>query len=296
MTKKLKKITTPKTSKNSKKTTALAINNHQKDMASIFAGSADLVKSGNEVEKTMVLKVAEAFGVPAICVGVQGGLPYINKDGLLFKLEEYHGAEIVSLTSKAVQYSLKKGERAIFETTLIIKTKNGERTFNAVGEADDDNVKLAAVKATPNLMAETRSQNRCIRRAIQAQMLADMFKNLGKSKIKPDEREIVETALSSSVEEMERPPVQSAPQARNQQPVRPVQAAQTKTPEDYVKKLEDGLTKRGLKSMADKKSYITKMAGLSAAYAYEQAFKKGMTPREAQAIIGQILKGEAEKK
>jgi len=74
-----------------------------------------------------------------------------------------------------------------------------------------------------------------------------------------------------------------------------VEAKAVKTT-DYAAKLEEGLKKRGLKSMADKKKYITRVAGLSAAYTYEQGIKNGMKQREAQSLIGQILNGEAKGK
>lgn len=189
-----------------KYTTSLAIKQAQ-ELSSMFAGSASLVKSDKPDEKQMILKVAEVFGVPAVCVNVMGGLPYINKDGLLFKLEDYESKQIVSLTSKAIQLATKKGEKAIFETTLVLK--NG-RSFNATGEADEDSIKLAAVKMTPNQMAETRSQNRCIRKAIQAKMLRELYSKLGgkNAPVDPEEKQIIEQAVTSSAEEMTAPPKQ----------------------------------------------------------------------------------------
>lgn len=261
-------------------------NQKAKDQAAIFAGSADLVRAGSRDERDMVLKVAKAFALPAICVGVQGGLPYINKDGLLFKLTQYYPKGIVSMTSKAIQYSLKKGERAIFETVLVLRSKEGkEQTFNAVGEADDESVKLKAVQATPNLMAETRSQNRCIRRAIQAQMLSEMFKSLG---TKEDAVEL-QTAISSSVEEMERPPIQIEEK-------KAVVTVPAKAPTDYIAKLEEGLERRGNKTATEKAKYIRLIAGMGPSYAYTEAVKRGMTQKEAQALIGQIALAEANKK
>ncbi len=170
----------------------------------MFAGSADLLKSDKPVERVLILQVAKSYGLPAMCVNVLGGLPYINKDGLLFKLEEYEGKNIVSLTSKAIQYAKVPGERAIFESTLILKDAKGrERTFTATGEADNASVKLEAVKATPNMMAETRSVNRVLGKAIKARMLKDLYIALGRAKgITETEKEIIESAVQTSTEEM----------------------------------------------------------------------------------------------
>lgn len=266
-----------KISKKSISKTRELVAQKQKEIKNVFAGSVDFLKSGNSVEKDLILKVAEAFELPVVCVGVQGGMPYINKDGLLYKLEEYHGEEIQSLTSKGIQYSLKKGERAVFESTLVLT--NG-KTFNAVGEADDENVKLAAVKTTPNLMAETRSQNRVIRRAIQAQMLKQMFSNLNKGKNKSDDDviDIIENAVSSSVEEMERPIVKE-------------KAVKVEQPKDWIQVLEKGFASHKLVTIEERVKFITKNVGAKAAYDYQEWSKKGMTQVNAMQLIKKIQEG-----
>lgn len=171
-------------------------------LVNMFVGSSSLVQNDKEQEKSLILSVAQAFAIPATCVNIMGGLPYINKDGLLFKLNEYEGKNIERLETKMVQYSKQRGEKAIAEAELTLK---GGRFFNAIGEADENSVKLAAVKMTPNMMAETRAQNRVIRRAIQAKMLSDIFVNLGKNKTSmydDKEKEVIINAVNSSAEEM----------------------------------------------------------------------------------------------
>lgn len=249
----------------------------QKEIKNVFAGSVEFLKSGNSVEKDLILKVAEAFELPVVCVGVQGGMPYINKDGLLYKLEEYYGDEIQSLVSKGIQYSLKKGERAVFESTLVLKDG---KTFNAVGEADDENVKLAAVKTTPNLMAETRSQNRVIRRAIQAQMLKQMFGNLNKDKNKQQDDivDIIQNAVSTSAEEMERPDIKKP-------------AAKVEPQKDWIQILEKGFEGHNLKTVEARVKFITTHVGTKAAYDYQEWSKKGMTQVNAMQLIKKIQEG-----
>jgi len=189
--------------KKPKPTKALAVRKEPsvQDLVNMFSGSAALVTNDKQAERSLILNVAQAFEIPATCVNIMGGLPYINKDGLLFKLEEYESDEIVSLETKMVQYALKPGERAIAEGVLVLK--NG-RHFNAIGEADEMSVKLVAVKMTPNMMAETRAQNRVIRRAIQARMLRNLYTKLGgkNSPYNDQEKEVITNAVVSSAEEM----------------------------------------------------------------------------------------------
>lgn len=189
--------------KTTKKTKAVVVRKEPtiQDLVNMFAGSSALIQNDKQAERNLILRVAEAFEIPATCVNIMAGLPYINKDGLLFKLEEYEGENILSLQTKMVQYSIKPGEKAIAEGVLTLKN---DRLFTAVGEADERSVKLAAVKMTPNMMAETRAQNRVIRRAIQARMLRNLYTKLGgqNSTYDENEKEIITNAINSSAEEM----------------------------------------------------------------------------------------------
>jgi hypothetical protein len=106
--------------------------------------------------------------------------------------------------SKGIQYSKVPGERAIFESILTLKSvSGGERVFTATGEADAASVKLEAVKATPNMMAETRSVNRVISKAIKPRILKEMYIALGKAKgVNDEDKIIIESAVQTSAEEM----------------------------------------------------------------------------------------------
>lgn len=194
---------TKKSPKKARPTRALAVKKEPtvQDLVNMFAGSSSLVQNDKQNERSLILRVAEAFEIPATCVNIMGGLPYINKDGLLFKLDEYEDEEILSLQTKMVQYATKQGEKAIAEGVLTLKDG---RSFNAIGEADEMSVKLAAVKTTPNMMAETRAQNRVIRRAIQARMLRNLYTKLGgkRSVYNEQEKTIITNAIQSSAEEM----------------------------------------------------------------------------------------------
>jgi hypothetical protein len=180
------------------------VSKKERDLVKMFAGSADLVRSDKSEERSMILLVAKVFGLPAMCINIMGGLPYINKDGLGYKLNEYEGKNIISLVSEGIQYSKVPGERAIFKSILTLKSvSGGERVFTATGEADAASVKLDAVKATPNMMAETRSVNRVISKAIKPRILKEMYIALGKAKgVNDEDKIIIEGAVQTSAEEM----------------------------------------------------------------------------------------------
>jgi len=179
---------------------AIRKNPTAQDLVNMFAGSSSLVQDDKTQARGLILRVAEVFGIPATCVNIMGGLPYINKDGLLFKLNEYEHSNVLGLTTKVIEYATKGGDRAIMQAELTLK---GDRKFNAIGEADEKSIKLSAVKQTPNMMAETRAQNRVIRRAIQAEMLRELYTKLGsKSAYNDQEKKIIENSVHSSAEEM----------------------------------------------------------------------------------------------
>jgi len=184
------------------KVNSLVPTKKQQNLTKMFAGSSDFVRSDRENERALILLVAKSYQLPAMCVNILGGMPYINKDGLLYKLNEYEGSHVVSLTSQAIQSALVPGDRAIYKSTLVLKNSKGRvRTFNATGEADNLNVKLDAVKNTPNMMAETRSVNRVISKAIKARILKDLYTSLGKVK-DDDQKAVIEGAVQTTAEEM----------------------------------------------------------------------------------------------
>ena len=191
-----------KTAKRKTKSRAVAVSKEPtvKDLVNMFAGSSSLVQNDKAQERNLILRVAEAFAIPATCVNIMGGLPYINKDGLLFKLNEYEGKKIFSLTTRIIEHAVAGGDRAIMEAELVL---TDGRKFNAIGEADQNSIKLSAVKQTPNMMAETRAQNRVIRKAIQGRMIGDLYTKLGsKSSYDDQEKAVIQNAIVSSSEEM----------------------------------------------------------------------------------------------
>lgn len=235
--------------KTSKKDTSLVIKEEKKlqDMVNMFAGSSVLLQNDKENERNLILRVAEVFNIPAVCVNVMGGLPYINKDGLLYKLMEYEGDKIVSLNTKMLQVATGHGEKAVAEATLMF---NDGRNFTAIGEADESSVKLQAVKMTPNMMAETRAQNRVIRKAVQGRMIKEMYIRLGDKKrpVTNDERIAVENSVISSAEEMtgvkedkKNDPVTNEQKAVIKKSEAIAKAFQTIQNETDIKKLEDYL-------------------------------------------------------
>lgn len=240
------------------------VSKKERDLNKMFAGSGDLVRSDKPDERTMILLVAKVYGLPATCINVMGGLPYINKDGLNYKLNEYEGKNIVSLISKGIQYATKPGERAIFESILTLKDVSGrERVFTAIGEADNASVKLEAVKATPNMMAETRSVNRVIGKAIKARILKDMYVALGKAKgVKDEDVEIIEGAVNTTAEEMNINPSKHNPKNLTSQQATDITLAEIKKTNDAERLTDffEKVNKSLLYNEAQKKTLIGAIA------------------------------------
>lgn len=151
-------------------------------------------------------KVAEVYGVPSMGVNVMGNQPYLNKDGLLYLLNDLRKGKqaIKAIRKEFIQLSTSLDTMAVVKATLVFK--DGVE-IEAIGEASKDNVKLEAVKKTLNLMAETRAINRAIRQAITGDVWVRVAQRLEKANGLTDaQKQRIATAGTTSYEEMERPP------------------------------------------------------------------------------------------
>ena len=274
MSKKSSKKIKVKSKKSKKRAVAIRKNPTAQDLVNMFAGSSSLVQNDKVQERSLILRVAEVFAVPATCVNIMGGLPYINKDGQLFKLNEYEHSNVLSLTTKIIEYATKGGDRAIMEAELILK---GGRRFNAIGEADEKSIKLSAVKQTPNMMAETRAQNRVIRRAIQAEMLRELYTKLGgRSAYNDQEKKIIENAVQSSAEEMN---------SADHQKIRAEIIEDTKPQEQKESITQKDFMERSIERIRSQNS-STELTGC-----YESINKSDLyTPKQKQILIQEIAK------
>lgn len=191
--------------KKTKKETAVAVVNSGRRMA--WGGVIPNVKVKEEdaiILRDFCNKVAQIYGVPSVGVNAMGGNPYLNKDGRLFLLSKYRQGKtaVKSVRSEFIQMSKSPQETAIVKT--IITFKDGIE-IEGIGEANQANCKLDAVKQTLNMMAETRSLNRAIWKAIAFDVWNGISENLEKMKVSEDEKNKIINAGKVSYEEMQQP-------------------------------------------------------------------------------------------
>lgn len=161
-----------------------------------------------QVVQAFCNKVAQIYGVPSLGVNAMGGKPYLNKDGRLFLLSKYRENKraVKGIKTEFLSYAKSLTEMAIVKT--IIEFKDG--TFvEGIGEASKENCKLDAVKTTLNMMAETRSLNRAIWKAIAFDVWNGISENLAKMTVSAEEKQKIIDAGKVSYEEMQQPEVQN---------------------------------------------------------------------------------------
>lgn len=159
------------------------------------------VVSGGEIA-VFVKKCATIYGIPPIGINIVGNQPYINKDGRLFLLNDIRKGpqKLVAIRTEFLQMSTVPDMAAICKKTLSFKDG---LEVEGIGEAAPGNVKLADVKKTLNMMAETRALNRAIWQAIAGDVWNRVSVNLRKANLTEDEEKKVAQAGAVSYEEVE---------------------------------------------------------------------------------------------
>lgn len=144
---------------------------------------------------------AKVYGVPSMGVEVQGNKPYLNKDGRLYLLNELRKGKqaVKSMRTTYIQFSTAPDMPAIAKCTITLMSGI---EYEAIGEASKANVKLAAVQATLNMMAETRATNRAIWKVIAGDVWNRIAENLATANLTPEQKNAVLTAGSVSAEEL----------------------------------------------------------------------------------------------
>lgn len=218
-----------------------------------------------EREKQILAFTAEAYQLPLSAINLLGGMPYLNKEASAIFLKRYGGSGY-SVTCERVQIATKENEMYAIMVTHI-KLKDGQE-FDGLGEASPASIKLAAVKATPNMMAETRSFNRAIYKAFRGRVLIDLSKKLAIMNVPDDAKVAITQASQNSFEEM-------ANQGDKQAPT-------SKTPDGKAVGLA-----------------LDKIATLTTVEQVDEAIKKTMASegisKTAKEIILGALKGRKEK-
>lgn len=195
---------TPKKTTKKENSMALAVKSEQ-----ALAWGGSIPKVGEREENQAVLtnfcnQVSKIYGVPSLGVNAMGGNPYLNKDGRLYLLNDLREGKngLKAIRKEFLQMSRSIDEAAIIKVTLVFKDGH---EVEAIGEASKESVKLAAVKQTLNMMAETRGLNRAIWQEIGGDVWKRVAANLKKSKLDEEEKARVVQAGSVSFEEMQQP-------------------------------------------------------------------------------------------
>ena len=126
-----------------------------------------LMKKGADekeiAKQKMIIALSIAFDIPPQGITILADNPYINKVGLEFVFDQYKEKKGWGyFLSKPVELAKQAGETAVFTTKLY--NKDDRVIANGYGSANAGNIKMSTIKVFLNEMAETRSQNRCLRK------------------------------------------------------------------------------------------------------------------------------------
>jgi len=177
----------------------------QKQSEKLMAPTKD---KDEQQRREVAYKVARIYDVPLMGVSIlKGNAPYLNKIGLQYKFSQFMEKRTLDCRVKEIvieylKLAEGKNDRAIIKAIAIFN--NGDKR-ESIGEADQDSVSLKAVKATPNMMAETRAKNRLMAEIIRFELLEQIKTKMKEEKLSREEENIIMEAGRSSLEEMERP-------------------------------------------------------------------------------------------
>jgi hypothetical protein len=246
---KAKKVTSKKT-----KSAMVVHTSKPEKKEMIWSGASQIMASGREDIKTAVaqqmMNLATAvFKLPPQGITILANQPYINKVGWKIKMREYH-TDKYRIKTEWKHFADPNEQYAIVQAIIEVKDSKGnwEEVSRAIGEATKTNIKLAAVKETLNMMAETRAKNRAMSDFIGARAIEDAVKMLGdmrkKNQVSEEQAHVITEAAKVTAEEM---PAQ--------------QETKTVNPNafSFVEKLKVELFKRGVKTAREAIEYINQV-------------------------------------
>ena len=154
-----------------------------------------LMKKGatdkEQTEQKMIIALAIAFDIPPQGITILADNPYVNRTGLEYVFHAWKRYQGWShFLSKPVELAKQAGETAVFKTTLY--NKKGEAIANGYGTANAANIKMGTIKVFLNEMAETRSQNRCLRKVLSPILYKNFIKNV--RQLDKDQKQLVADA------------------------------------------------------------------------------------------------------
>ena len=180
-----------------KKTKKVTVQEPAKEKPS-WQSAGILMKKGatpsEQKEQQLIIALAVAFDIPPQGITILGGNPYINRVGLEYKFDENKKEKGWShFLSKPIEMAKQAGETAIFKT--VIFNTDGKIIANGYGTANAGNIKMGTIKAFLNEMAETRSQNRCLRKVLSSVLYKSFIQNV--MGLKDEQKKLVSEAASN---------------------------------------------------------------------------------------------------
>lgn len=238
----------------------------------IWSNASQIMASGREDIKTAVanqmMNLATAvFKLPPQGITILANQPYINKVGWKIKMREYH-TDKYRIKTEWKHFADPNEQYAIVEAIIEVKDAKGnwDEAARAVGEATKTNIKLAAVKETLNMMAETRAKNRAMSDFIGARAIEDAVKTLGvmrnKNQVSEEQAHVITEAAKVTAEEM------------------PGDNQETKTVNpnsfSFIAKLKVEMFKRGIETARQAIEYVNAVtdAGLSSFNEVDESLAK----------------------
>jgi len=246
---KAKKVTSKKT-----KSQMVVHTNQPAKKEMIWSNASEIMASGREDIKSAVanqmMNLATAvFKLPPQGITILANQPYINKVGWKIKMREYH-ADKYRIKTEWKHFADPNEQYAIVEAIIEVRDAKGnwEEVSRAVGEATKTNIKLAAVRETLNMMAETRAKNRAMSDFIGARAIEDAVKTLSdmrkKNQVSEEQSHVITEAAKVTAEEM---PSQQETKTVNSNAF------------SFIAKLKIELFKRGIKNARQAIEYINRV-------------------------------------
>lgn len=186
-----------KTSKSTKVTVQESAGKLAKKKSS-WSDAGILMKKGatpkEQQDQQMIIALSVAFDIPPQGITILADNPYINKQGLEFVFDKHkEGRGWGYFLTEPVELAKQASDTAVFVTKLF--DTNGRMIANGYGSANAANIRMSTIKVFLNEMAETRSQNRCLRKVLSPILYRTFIDNV--QSLNKDQKTIMAEAASN---------------------------------------------------------------------------------------------------
>jgi hypothetical protein len=142
----------------------------------------------------MIIALSIAFNIPPQGITILSDNPYINKSGLEYMFNEYKEKNgWAFFLSTPIETAKQAGDTAFFRTEVF--DTNGRVVANGFGTANAGNIRMGTIKVFLNEMAETRSQNRCLRKILSPILYKNFIDSI--RTLKETDRELIAEAATN---------------------------------------------------------------------------------------------------